>query len=86
VGVGLTFGLVGAMVTDGYRLEASYRRADGTTVTRNYEHALHSTIGNKDGPPGLTPVAAADAVNVILDQMLTRLLLDLFSDATPDSL
>ncbi len=86
VGVGLTFGLVGAMVSDGYTLEATYRSGDREPVKRTYKHALHSTVGNKDGPPGLTPVSVQDAIYSILDQMLTSLLIDLFSVKTPASL
>lgn len=68
-GTGLTFGLVGSMVTDGYIGTMTYTR-DGKITETTVKHALHSTIGNKAGPEGLTPMTPADAVNTIMDQMI----------------
>jgi len=48
-GVGLTFGAVGTVVTDYYKITVEY--SDGTRkVVKNLKHALHSTIGNKAAP------------------------------------
>jgi hypothetical protein len=58
-GTGLTFGLAGSHVTDGY--EMTVRLTQGTTVTeRAYSHAILSTIGNASGPHGLTPVSLGE--------------------------
>lgn len=75
-GTGLTFGLVGSMVTDGYVCTMTYTR-DGKATETTVKHALHSTIGNKAGPEGLTPMKPADAVNVIMDQLIWNGLKDL---------
>jgi hypothetical protein len=68
-GTGLTFGLVGTMVTDGYVCTMTYS-LDGKVSETTVKHALHSTVGNKAGPPGLAPMTTADAVNVVMDQLV----------------
>lgn len=67
-GTGLTLGLVGSMVTDGYVCTMTYSR-DGRVSETTVKHALHSTIGNKAGPEGLTPMTPKDAVQIIMDQL-----------------
>ena len=53
IGTGLTFGLVGNMVTDGYVYEATFNAGESKPpVKLTYRHALHTTIGNASGPPG----------------------------------
>jgi hypothetical protein len=75
---GLTFGAAGSMVTDGYVFTATFRPVGKPAVTRVYRHAIHSTIGNTDGPPGLvaeeSPRAAFDKV---VEGLMLNLLLDL---------
>ncbi|QWP75841.1 hypothetical protein J5226_19865 [Lysobacter sp. K5869] len=68
-GTGLTLGLAGSMVTDGYSATISYTAAGKTTETQ-VKHALHTTIGNKAGPAGLTPVSGPDAVHQVMDQIV----------------
>ena len=68
IGTGLTFGLVGNMVTDGYVCTATYA-AGGKSTSATVKHALHTTIGNKEGPPGLTPMKPGDAIPVMIRQM-----------------
>ena len=68
-GTGLTFGAVGSMVTDAYVSTVTYTRG-GETTSVNVRHALHTTIGNHAGPPGLTAMKPADAVNQIVDQIV----------------
>lgn len=74
---GLTLGLAGAMVTDGFQLNASYDVPGQTEVKHSYQHALHSTIGNADGPANLTPVAKGEAMPQIVDGMVLNLLNDM---------
>jgi hypothetical protein len=69
VGTGLTLGLAGSLVTDGYVCETTYTYAGKTTQT-TVEHALHTTIGNHSGPEGLTAMQPQDAVNHIIDQLV----------------
>lgn len=67
---GLTFVLVGSMVTtDGYVCAMICTR-DGKATGTTVKHVLHSTIGNKADPEGLTPMTPADAVNVVMDQQI----------------
>ena len=59
---GLTFGLAGSAVTDGYvctieYLPAGQKDAISTTV----RHAIHTTIGAKGAPVNVEPAASIDA-------------------------
>jgi hypothetical protein len=56
---GLTFGAKGSQVTDGYIFTATFRAVGKQAVTTVYRHAIHSTIGNAEGPPGLVPRKAS---------------------------
>jgi hypothetical protein len=67
-GTGLTFGLAGSMVTDGYVCDASYTYNGHTTET-TVKHAIYTTIGNHAAPQGLTPLQPADAVHQVMDQL-----------------
>lgn len=68
IGTGLTFGLAGSLVTDLYLATASYVN-EGRRTEVTLQHALHSTVGNKSGPPGLSAVSMADGVNQVVDQL-----------------
>lgn len=67
-GTGLTFGLAGSLVTDGYICTADYSRNGHTTETV-VKHALYSTIGNHSAPQGLQPMELQAAVYQVIDQM-----------------
>lgn len=79
-GTGLTFGLVGTMVTDGYVMEATYTSLTGTPIKLTYHHAMHTTIGNASGPPGLVGKPPANAINDITTQLAWSVLRDLSRD------
>ncbi len=67
-GTGLTFGAVGTMVSDGYTATMTYTRGtESKEVT--VKHAIHTTVGNHSGPPGLTPVSMDEAANKVIDQL-----------------
>ena len=68
-GTGLTFGAVGTMVTDSYVTTMTYSRG-GETTSVDVRHALHTTIGNKAGPEGLTAMAPQDAIHQVIDQII----------------
>jgi hypothetical protein len=68
-GVGLTFGLAGTMVTDGYICTATYAGPGVTASPKTVKHALHTTIGNASGPPGVPPMKAAEAVPQVMRQL-----------------
>ena len=72
-GTGLTLGAVGSMVTDGYVCTATYER-NGERFEVSAKHALHTTIGNKAGPEGLTPVTMQQGVEQVMDQLAWNVL------------
>ena len=75
-GTGLTFGLVGSHVTDQY--EVSIRlRLSGNVIEKKYEHAIISTVGNASGPPGLSAVPPATAINQVVDDIVLNFLKDM---------
>jgi hypothetical protein len=77
---GLTFGLAGTTVTDGYVCTATYN-VPGTPAKRaSINHALHTTIGNTTPPAGLTPMKTGEAVMVIIEQVTLNALQALRKD------
>jgi len=74
---GVTFGGAGSLVTDGYIFSATFRPAGKEPVTKVYRHAIHSTIGNTDGPSGLTPMGISEAFSKVVEELVLNLLLDL---------
>ncbi len=70
-GTGLTFGAVGTLVTDYYEVSITYTDEDGELTTKEYKHALHTTIGNKGAPfENAEPMSPASAFGVIVEQVL----------------
>lgn len=67
--IGLTFGLAGDTVTDGYVCTATYAAPGAAPTRKEVNHALHTTIGRAEGPPGLTPMKPNDALPIIVRQM-----------------
>lgn len=68
VGTGLTFGLAGSLVEDGYVCDASYSRG-GKTTDVQIHHAIYTTIGNHAAPMGLTAMDPQSAVNLAMDEI-----------------
>jgi hypothetical protein len=73
---GFTFGLVGSHVVDRYTMTLKYTAADAQSFSHSYDHALHSTIGLKSAPEGMTPVSYADAFDQIVEDLVLRYLVD----------
>ena len=80
IGTGLTLGLAGSMVTDGYIFTAVYTKPAAEPVSKEYKHAIHSTIGNKSGPPGLKPVT--NAFDQVLRELVLKLLKELLDEGS----
>ena len=75
-GTGLTFGLAGSHVMDGY--EMTVRVTQGASVTeRKYQHAIHETVGVASAPAGMHAVDAGTAVNQVIDELVLTCLKDL---------
>jgi len=77
IGTGLTFGLAGSMVTDGYVFVATYTPVGKLPVQKEYRHAIHTAIGVKAGPEGLTPMTVQQAVDKVVEELVLLLLRDL---------
>ncbi|MDR2637701.1 MAG: hypothetical protein LBB55_05120, partial [Zoogloeaceae bacterium] len=78
-GTGLTFGLVGTLVTDAYEMSVSIT-ANGKAVERvAVKHALHSAIGNTAIPEGIETMPPNEAFERVLEQMILRVLHDIQS-------
>ncbi|WP_232472127.1 hypothetical protein [Burkholderia ubonensis] len=79
---GLTFGLAGSTVTDGYICTVSYLPAGQTTpVVKTVRHAIHTTIGNASPPPAaLKSASMLEAINKVVRDVLSNALNDLSHD------
>ena len=79
---GLTFGLAGSTVTDGYLCTVSYV-APGTTtpVVKTSKHAIHTALGSAGAPPnGIKANGIEDAVRTMVRQILAKALSELSND------
>jgi hypothetical protein len=74
---GLTLGMSGTMVTDGYQLTASDVMAGKDEVKHSYKQAMYTTIGNADGPSGLKEVPKEDSVRLVMESLTLNLLNDM---------
>lgn len=82
VGTGLTFGLAGNMVTDGYVCIVSQTNGNATDEVL-VKHAIHTTIGNHGGPDNLTPVPPKQAITTVINQMVLTALKELDEKQAP---
>jgi len=79
---GLTFGLAGSAVTDGYICTVSYLPAgQATPIVKTARHAIHTTIGNANPPASAKKSASVlDAVQQMTREVLSNALKDLSYD------
>lgn len=79
---GLTFGLAGSSVSDGYVCTLRYLGGEGQpAIEKLARHAIHTTLGAKDAPGNATKAANADeAVTLMTHQILSNALNDLSHD------
>ena len=79
---GLTFGLAGTAVTDGYICTVTYLApGQSTPVVKKATHAIHATIGNASAPVGAGPkVDMTTAVNTMTRDVVSNALRDLSLD------
>jgi hypothetical protein len=76
-GTGLTLGLIGSTVTDYYEMKAEFTLRGAKIKEGTYQHAIHTTIGNKSGPPGLAPKLPMEAFDDVLENLILRLIIDI---------
>ncbi|KHK57380.1 hypothetical protein PI87_08905 [Ralstonia sp. A12] len=79
---GLTFGLAGSAVTDGYICTVSYLPpGQATPIVKTARHAIHATIGNANPPAGAQKSASVlDAIQKMTRDVLSNALKDLSYD------
>lgn len=79
---GLTFGLAGSQVSDGYVCTASYSLPGGTgPIQKQARHAIHATIGAAAAPGNATKADNVDAaVTAMSRQVVSNVLNDLTRD------
>ena len=80
---GLTFGLAGSKVTDGYVCQVSYSRGAGTApIVKQARHAIHTTLGASAAPGNAVKADSPDAaVTLMTRQVISQALRDLALDA-----
>lgn len=79
---GLTFGLAGSQVSDGYVCTAKFTSASGKdAVVKTARHAIHTTVGAASAPGNATKADSnEDAVYTMTRQILSQVLNDLSKD------
>lgn len=80
---GLTFGLAGQTVGDGYECTIRYTPAGpgASPLVRSGKHVLYTSIGTGGPPPGAQKMASAEeAVTLMLRQLISRTLNELSQD------
>jgi hypothetical protein len=79
---GLTFGLAGSQVSDGYVCTAKFTPASGQgVVTKTARHAIHTTLGAAAAPGNATKATGMeDAAFTMQRQVLSQVLNDLSKD------
>lgn len=76
---GLTFGLAGSAITDGYVCQVSWLApGKSAPVVITARHAIHTTMGNASAPANAVKAASAEeAVRTMTRQVLSNALRDL---------
>lgn len=79
---GLTFGLAGSVVTDGYICTISYLPAgQSTPIVKTARHAIHTTIGVSSPPPGAQKSAS---IRAAIDKMTRDVLSNALKELSDD--
>lgn len=80
---GLTFGLAGSQVTDGYVCTVQYTSTNGAPpITAQARHALHTTVGASAAPGNAVKAAnAEEGVSIMTRQVVSNALLNLSKEA-----
>jgi hypothetical protein len=81
---GLTFGLAGSTVTDGYLCTVSYiKPGSSTPVVKTSKHAIHTALGASGVPAnGVKANSIDEAVRTMVRQIVALALKDLSKDAS----
>ena len=79
---GLTFGLAGSQVTDGYICTVDYSSdIQGSNLTKTTRHAIHTVMGAKGSPNNAEPAKnMEEAIRTMMRQIVGNALRDLSLD------
>jgi len=79
---GLTFGLAGSQVTDGYICTVKYLPGtQGATISKTARHAIHTVLGAKEDPPNATKAEGIEAaVRTMTREIVSNVLNELSQD------
>lgn len=78
---GLTFGLVGTQVSDGYVCTVRYTPPGGQPLVKMMRHAIHGSFGTGGPPPNAVKVdSLAAAVDMMIRQIIGQSMLELSRD------
>lgn len=79
---GLTFGLAGSQVSDGYVCTARFTpAAQAAPISKTARHAIHAVLGAKDAPANATRVDNFDTAALMMTrQVISNVLNDLSRD------
>jgi hypothetical protein len=79
---GLTFGLAGNTVTDGYICTVDYLPGDGSPkISKTVRHAIHTTIGAKEAPVNVEKAPSLEAaVTTMVRQIVSNALKNVADD------
>lgn len=76
-GTGLTFGAAGSMVDDNYEFKFSFHNGANQETEAVYQHAIHTAIGNTNGPAGATPTTLAAAFGRVVEDVVLNFVKEL---------
>jgi hypothetical protein len=82
---GLTFGIAGQTVGDGYECTLRYTpgRSGAPPLERSGKHVIYTSLGSGSPPPGSMKMSSIDeAVTTMLRQLISRTLNDLSLEPT----
>lgn len=79
---GMTFGLAGSKVTDGYVCTANYSGPNSAApITKQARHAIHTTLGNTSAPDNATKAAnPKEAITLVTHAVVSNVLNDVTHD------
>lgn len=79
---GLTLGLAGNTVGDGYACDLQYKHAEAPSIGAKTNHAIYTAIGATSGPEAATKVSSiSEAVTTMVRQSVKTLLVKLSNNA-----
>lgn len=74
-----SFGAIGSRVTDYYSFAIEYASPAGARWHSDYQHALHTVVGNKQVPADVEPTTPALGFVAIVEQVLLNAIVDMQS-------